>query len=425
MRRDAPVIKATFPVSEFSIISSLDSGYHQAFLTSYLVMRFTDTLPIPSEAALAHSAQLVEVLHHKIQAQGGAISFYEFMQTALYEPHLGYYVAGLRKIGAEGDFVTAPEISSLFSHSLANQCAQLLTALPNSSILELGAGSGRMAAQILLRLEQLACLPESYFILDLSPDLQARQRETLEADAPHLLSKVRWLNHLPTAPFQGVILANEVLDAMPIELFTVTDKGIAAMQVVSNPEGFSLATGASLQAAWIENLLASDLVLPYTSEFNPALAPWIHSLADCLVAGALLLIDYGYERADYYQPERSQGTLLCHYQHRVHANPLIYPGLQDITASVDFTAVAEAGLEAGLELGGYTTQAAFLINCGLEDLFIEALQAEPQASYRLAQQIRTLSLPAEMGERFKVMALTKGFTTPLLGFRLGDRQHRL
>ena len=347
------------------------------------------------------------------------------MQTALYEPGLGYYVAGLRKIGAEGDFVTAPEISPLFSHSIANQCAQLLTELPNSSILELGAGSGRMAAQILLRLEQLACLPEYYFILDLSPDLQARQRETLAADVPHLLSKVQWLNRLPTAPFQGVILANEVLDAMPVELFTVTDAGIATVQVVVQPEGFSFTTDDSQQAADIEKLLANDLVLPYTSEFNPALAAWIHSLADCLAAGALLLIDYGYERADYYQPERNQGTLVCHYQHRVHANPLIYPGLQDITASVDFTAVAEAGLAAGLDLAGYTTQAAFLLNCGLEDLFIAALQTNPQASYHLAQQIRTLSLPAEMGERFKVMALTKGFTPPLLGFRLGDRQHRL
>ena len=388
-------------------------------------MRFTDTLPIPSATALAHSAQLVERLQHKMYQHGGAISFYEFMQTALYEPGLGYYVAGLRKIGAEGDFVTAPEISPLFSHSIANQCAQLLTELPHSSILELGAGSGRMAAQILLRLEQLACLPEHYFILDLSPDLQARQRETLAVDAPHLLSKVQWLNRLPPFPFQGVILANEVLDAMPVELFTVTTFGITSVQVVSHPEGFRFTTADSQQVAEIEKLLAHDLVLPYTSEFNPALAAWIHSLADCLEAGAILLIDYGYERADYYRPERNQGTLLCHYQHRVHANPLIYPGLQDITASVDFTAVAEAGLAAGLDLAGYTTQAAFLLNCGLEDLFIEALQTHPQASYHLAQQVRSLSLPAEMGERFKVMALTKGFTPPLLGFRLGDRQHRL
>lgn len=388
-------------------------------------MRFTDTLPSPSEEALAHSEQLQAILRHKIQTQGGRLNFYDFMQAALYEPNLGYYVAGLRKLGAEGDFVTAPEISPLFAQCIGNQCAQLLTELPNSSILELGAGSGRMAAHILLHLEQLGCLPEHYFILDLSPDLQARQRETLTQLAPHLLNKVQWLTRLPDLPFRGLILANEVLDAMPVEVFTVTEEGIASVQVGLTDDQFVFTTAPTDQAEYIQTLLPAELALPYTSEFNPALTAWIHSLADCLESGALLLIDYGYERADYYHPERSQGTLLCHYQHRVHDNPLIYAGLQDLTASVDFTAVAEAGVEAGLQLAGYTTQAAFLASCGLEDLFIEALNANPQASYQLAQQIRTLSLPSEMGERFKVVALTKGFTAPLLGFRLGDRQHRL
>lgn len=388
-------------------------------------MRFTDTLPIPSEAALAHSAQLIARLGHKINQQGGSISFYEFMQTALYEPALGYYVAGLHKIGAEGDFITAPEISPLFSQCIAHQCAQILAELPNSSILELGAGSGRMAVEILLRLEQLHCLPETYFILDLSPDLQARQRATLAQQAPHLFNKVQWLSSLPTETFRGVIVGNEVLDAMPVELFTVNAQGIASLQVALEKNELRFTTRPSTQTERIQPLLPTELVLPYTSEFNPVLAPWMTSLAACLEAGAILLIDYGYERADYYQPERNQGTLVCHYQHRVHANPLLYPGLQDITASVDFTAVAEAGLAAGLALGGYTTQAAFLINCDLEALFMAALQQNPQASYPLAQQIRTLSLPSEMGERFKVMTLTKGFTTPLLGFKLSDRQHRL
>lgn len=388
-------------------------------------MRFTDTLPIPSKEALTHSEQLKTVIRQKIQAQGGQLSFHDFMQTALYEPGLGYYVAGLRKIGAEGDFVTAPEISPLFSQCIANQCAQILTERPNSSILELGAGSGRMAAAILLRLEQQACLPENYLILDLSPDLQARQRETLEQSVPHLLSKVQWLNHLPTEPFRGVILGNEVLDAMPVELFTVTEEGIASVQVGWVDDEFAFTARPSLQADYIQTRLPTDLSLPYTSEFNPALEAWIHSLAACLETGAVLLIDYGYERADYYHPERSQGTLLCHYQHRVHNHPLLYVGLQDLTASVDFTAVAEAGVEAGLQVAGYTTQAAFLASCGLETLFIKALTSDPQTSYHLAQQIRTLSLPSEMGERFKVIALTKGFTTPLLGFRLSDRQHRL
>lgn len=388
-------------------------------------MRFTDTLPIPSAEALAHSEQLKAVIRHRIQEHGGKISFYAFMQAALYEPSLGYYVAGLRKIGAEGDFVTAPEISPLFSQCLANQCAQILAEISHSSILELGAGSGLMAADILLRLEQLSCLPERYFILDLSPDLQARQHETLTKYVPHLLSKVQWLTSLPSEPLRGVILGNEVLDAMPVELFNVSEQGFASVQVSLVEDEFTFTTLPSSAAEYLQTLLPTDLTLSYTSEFNPALTPWIHSLADHLEAGAVLLIDYGYERADYYHPERSQGTLLCHYQHRVHSNALIYPGLQDLTASVDFTAVAEAGLEAGLQLAGYTTQAAFLASCGLEDLFLQALNADPQANYRLAQQIRTLSLPSEMGERFKVIALTKEFTTPLLGFRLGDRQHRL
>ncbi|WP_298607855.1 SAM-dependent methyltransferase [uncultured Thiothrix sp.] len=388
-------------------------------------MRFTDTLPTPSVEALAHSQQLKTIICQKIQAQGGQISFHDFMQAALYEPGLGYYVAGLRKIGAEGDFVTAPEISALFSQCIANQCAQLLTELPKSAILELGAGSGRMATEILLHLERLACLPEHYFILDLSPDLQARQHETLTQYAPHLLHKVQWLTSLPTEPFQGVILGNEVLDAMPVELFTLTEDGIIQVQVSVEQNEFIFTQQASAGVEAIQALLPAELDLPYTSEFNPAIAPWIQSLADCLAAGAILLIDYGYERADYYHPERRQGTLLCHYQHRVHNHPLIYPGLQDLTASVDFTAVAEAGVDAGLQLAGYTTQAAFLAGCGLEDLFMAALNQHPQAHYQFAQQIRTLSLPSEMGERFKVIALTKGFTTPLLGFRLGDRQHRL
>lgn len=388
-------------------------------------MRFTDTLPTPSAEALAHSEQLKAIICQKIQAQGGQISFHDFMQMALYEPGLGYYVAGLRKIGAAGDFVTAPEISALFSKCIANQCAQVLSALPNSSILELGAGSGRMAADLLLHLEQLNCLPEYYFILDLSPDLQTRQRETLAQYAPHLLHQVQWLTRLPTEPFRGVMLGNEVLDAMPVELFTVSKQGIASVQVSVVANQFAFTDGQAKATEYIQTLLPTELALPYTSEFNPALAAWIHSLAEHLETGALLLIDYGYERADYYHPERSQGTLLCHYQHRVHNHPLIYPGLQDLTASVDFTAVAEAGVDAGLQLAGYTTQAAFLASCGLEDLFIAALNQNPQTSYPLAQEIRTLSLPSEMGERFKVIALTKGFTTPLLGFRLGDRQHRL
>ena len=372
-------------------------------------MRVTDTLPTPSAEALAHSAQLAEHIRHAMTANGGSIPFREFMQMALYEPGLGYYVAGSRKIGKDGDFITAPEISPLFSQCLANQCAQVLTALGGGDILELGAGSGIMAADMLARLETLNCLPEHYQILDLSPELRERQHHTLQQHVPHLLARVEWLERLPATPLRGVIIGNEVLDAMPVELFTLLDGERVIRHVEIQGDGFGLV----------------NLPQGYTSEFNPALPGWMQSMADVLEAGALLLIDYGYEQADYYHPERSNGTLICHYQHRVHDNPLIYPGLQDITASVDFTAVAEAGLDAGLELAGYTTQAMFLANNGLEELFIQALETHPNNPYKLAQQIRTLSLPAEMGERFKVIAFNKGFTAALDGFRLASRKHYL
>jgi len=372
-------------------------------------MRFTDTLPTPPAEALAHSAQLAARIRAAIAANGGNIPFREFMQMALYEPGLGYYVAGLRKIGREGDFITAPEISPLFSQCLANQCAQVLTGLGGGDVLELGAGSGIMAADILARLEQLACLPTHYYILDLSPELRDRQRQTLQRHVPHLLGRVEWLDSLPATPMRGVVVGNEVLDAMPVELFTLVEGERANRSVQVQGDGFSLVEVAG----------------HYTSEYNPALPGWMRCMEKLLEAGALLLVDYGYEQRDYYHPERDSGTLICHYQHRAHDNPLLYPGLQDITASVDFTAVAAAGLDAGLELAGYINQAAFLANSGLEECFIAALQANPSDQYRLAQQVRTLSLPSEMGDRFKVIALVKGFTSELHGFRLGNQQHRL
>ena len=385
-------------------------------------MRFTDTLPTPPAAALAHSEQLATHIRAAIQHNGGEISFHDYMQMALYEPGLGYYVAGLRKIGKDGDFITAPEISPLFSQCLANQCAQVLTALHGGDILELGAGSGIMAAHLLQHLATLNCLPDRYFILDLSPELRDRQRQTLQTHVPHLLERVTWLDRLPSEPLRGVILGNEVLDAMPVELFQIINGQTFSLNVVMEGEQFAFRPASIASAGMHWGKLPDD----YTSEYNPALPPWMHSMAESLAAGVLLLIDYGYEQREYYHPERSQGTLICHYQHRVHANPLLYPGLQDITASVDFTAVADAGIAAGLTLAGYINQAQFLVNNGLETLFMQALQTCDQiGQYQLAQQVRTLSLPAEMGERFKAIAFSKGFTPELVGFRLADQRHRL
>ena len=383
-------------------------------------MRFTDTLPMPALEAQIHSTQLVARIHQAIQDAGGSLPFAQFMHMALYEPELGYYVAGLRKIGKDGDFVTAPEISALFSQCLANQCAQVLNELGGGDILELGAGSGIMAAGILMQLETLECLPRHYYILDVSPELRDRQYHTLQRNVPHLLERVTWLDSLPAQPLRGVILGNEVLDAMPVELFRIIDGEMFTLAVTATAEGLALVTAAHAQPS-------PYTALPdgYTSEYNPALPAWLQSVADCLTAGVVLLIDYGYEAREYYHPERNQGTLICHYQHRVHDNPLVYVGLQDITASVDFTAVADAGLDAGLELYGYTTQAMFLASSGLEQAFLAALQARPEQQYALAQQVRLLSLPSEMGDRFKVIALGKDYHSVLMGFQLDDRRYRL
>ena len=398
-------------------------------------MHLTDSLPTPSTPALWHSAQLAERIRAKIRQAGDSIPFQMFMQMALYEPGLGYYVAGLHKIGHGGDFVTAPEISPLFSQCIARQCAQVLASLGGGDmgdILELGAGSGQMAADILLYLDSIDCLPRRYLILDLSPDLQQRQRATLAQHAGHLLEKVTWLHTLPQVAINGVILGNEVLDAMPVSLFTKTGDDVAG---VSEKTGEVVAVHVEVRQGEFAFCTSHTPVTPpypatewppaYLSEYNPALPDWLVSMSDTLEQGVLLLIDYGYEQADYYRPERSSGTLLCHYQQRVHANPLIWPGLQDITASVDFTAVAAAPETAGFELAGYTTQANFLFNCGLEILFNQALHDHPERQYSLAQQVRLLSLPAEMGERFKAIALSKRFTPALDGFKLGDQRHRL
>ena len=291
---------------------------------------------------------------------------------------------------------------------------------------------------MLQHLEALHCLPEYYYILDLSPELKHRQRQTLHKYVPHLVDKVIWLEQLPQ-DFIGVIVGNEVLDAMPVDLFSIKaaepsqdDKPpvhIYNQHIIWKNDYFALnAVAASqtlqqqVQALNIDTDACSE---DYTSEINPNLPAWCRSISQCLQQGVILLIDYGYTQSEYYLAERCMGTLICHYQHRSHNNPLIYPGLQDITANVDFTALAYAASDAQLDLLGFSNQANFLAASGLESCFLAQLQQQPQQQYHLAQQIRTLSLPAEMGERFKVMALGKQFQAPLLGFGLGDQRHRL
>jgi SAM-dependent MidA family methyltransferase len=389
------------------------------------------TLPPPTPTALALCLQLNDLIRANIAAAGGALSFARYMELALYAPGLGYYSAGSHKFGAQGDFITAPETSPLFARCLARQCQQVLAALGGGAILEFGAGSGVLAVELLLELERLNSLPTKYFILELSAELRARQQRLLAQRAAHLLDRIRWLESLPTEGLRGVVLANEVLDAMPVQLFVNNSGTINERCVAWEEQGFvwrdvPAGTPLAQAVAALQAALPEPLPDCYCSELNPALPGWVTSLAATIERGVALLIDYGYPRREYYLPERSAGTLMCHYRHRVHADPLILTGLQDITAHVDFTAVAAAGLAAGLDIAGYTTQAHFLLGSGLPELAAASDPLDLTTHLAVADQIKSLTLPGEMGERFKVLALARGLEDlPLCGFALRDLRGRL
>jgi SAM-dependent MidA family methyltransferase len=402
-------------------------------------------MPALSPEEEAHSRALTALVAERIAAAGGWIPFEQFMELALYAPGLGYYSAGSVKLGAGGDFVTAPEISDLFSRCVARQCAQVLGG--GGEILELGAGTGRMAAVILESLAAGGALPARYAILEVSADLAQRQRERLGKLPRELRERVVWLDRLPERPINGVILANEVLDALPCRRFVlrggaVRELGVALEAVPADArDGKALDTGAAIAArklverdAQPDQALASaceallgelptELPDGYSSEICLRVEPWIAGVADCLERGAMLLFDYGLPRAHYYHRQRTAGTLRCHFKQRVHDDPYINVGVQDITAWVDFTRVAEAAVASGLEVGGFATQAAFLLATGMESLLAEAI--EPVAHARLAGEARRLLLPGEMGEAFKVMALTRDCDVALEGFALQDLRQSL
>lgn len=379
--------------------------------------------PPPGAEEQAHSERLMRRLREEVAQAGGAIPFSRFMELALYAPGLGYYAAGKHKFGAAGDFVTAPELGPLFARCLARQCRQILQALGGGEILEAGAGSGALAADLLLELEALGRLPERYLILELSNELRDRQAETLRRKAPHLLKRAHWLDALP-ADFRGVMLANELLDALPVERFKVTDSGVRQLYVASENDRFVWREKPADDGirARIEPLALSP---GYTSEINFTAEAWVRSAADALKQGVMLLIDYGFPRAEFYHPQRTGGTLMCHYRHRAHDDPLTLVGLQDITAHVDFSGIAAAGINAGLRLLGYTSQAAFLIGCGLEQLAAASDPDNVRRHLELTQQIKKLTLPHEMGELYKVIAFGRGVEEPLLGFTVRDRRGRL
>ena len=392
-------------------------------------MSVATDLPDLTTDEAEHSARLEARVRDEITGSGGWISFARYMQLALYEPGLGYYSAGARKLGASGDFVTAPEVAPVFSRCLAAQCEEVLRALGGGDVLELGAGSGVMAAELLGELARRDCLPERYRILDVSADLRERQRTTLAAAVPQLLDRVEWLDRLPE-DITGVVVANEVLDALPVERFVVRGGVVNALGVTSQLGRLewseARATAVLAHAVrGVERDTGHAWPEGYASEINLGLADWLAALAASVRRGVLLFVDYGLPRREFYSAERSDGTLLCHFRHRFHDDPFTRLGLQDITAWVDFTAVAEAGQAAGLEVAGYTTQAHFLIGCGLGEFVADVSGLDVVSRVNLSRQAMVLTLPGEMGERFKAIALVKGYDSPLRGFAVRDLRHTL
>lgn len=415
-----------------------------------------------------------------IDANHGQISFADFMQQALYAPHLGYYNSSTIKFGASGDFITAPEIGELFANCLSQQIVQILTCLadPNAMILELGGGTGKLAAQLLRTLHAAEIMNVNsskksanknllvkYYILEISGNLRARQQQYIQDNCPEFAHKIGWLNRLPKQPFKGIIIANEVMDAMPVCRFKKSAHGWQELCVALDLTGSNNSNSSLSSFIWSRRPAAGellttlanptwqtylhDLPVAYESEINLALPAWIKTLANTLQQGCILLFDYGFPRREYFHPQRINGTLMCHYQHHAHADPFINVGLQDITSHVDFTTVAAAADAAGLTILGFTNLAAFLLNCGLLDLVktkhasanhsasaakgcskatapATVIANTPSAAYlRQAQELNWLTSPAEMGELFKVIACGKNFAAALSGFNKFDKQASL
>lgn len=392
------------------------------------------SLPAPDESAFQHSCAVKNMICSEITTAGGWIPFARYMELAIYSPGMGYYCSGTTKFGCAGDFVTAPEVSSLFGRAIAQQATQIIESVGGDigDILEFGAGTGKLALDILLELENLNRLPQHYFILEVSGELQEKQKKLFEKFAPHLLSRVQWLENLPTK-FKGLILANEVLDAMPVHLVVWRDNSLFERGVVWSGKSFE----------WSDRLLVdgelfkiAQEIIPrasfnnnnidtYISEINLSVRGFIRSLANILQKGTIVLIDYGFGRNEYYHYQRSRGTLMCHYRHHAHNDPFYFPGLQDITSHVDFTAITDVATGEGLELLGYASQAQFLINCGITEILAQ-IPVENTGDYLpMSNQVQKLVSPAEMGELFKVIALGKDAQQSLIGFSNGDKSFLL
>ncbi|MBT8119280.1 MAG: SAM-dependent methyltransferase [Gammaproteobacteria bacterium] len=393
----------------------------------------------PDNEAKKRSSLLTGCIKQACNDAGGWIPFSEFMKIALYEPGLGYYSGGLQKFGQKGDFITAPEVSVFFGQCLANQLKEIIQNFKKVSddevvVIEFGAGSGVLAVDILLELEKLGSLPDKYLVLELSAELQHRQKQTIKQKAPHLFARVEWLDQLPDGLANAVVVANEVLDAMPVECFRIPDtKGnhhVETLMITVQGEALvskyiAVDNAAAEKISSIKQRSEIDFPAGYRSEYNPAIRGWLSALEDEIERAVILLIDYGYNEVEYYHPDRTAGTLMCYYQHKAHDDFSWWPGLQDITAFVNFTDVAYCAVDMGMPVSGYTTQAAFLLANGLSELHASQVTDDVQQQIKLSQQIKTLTLPSEMGDRFKVMALTKNYEEPLQGFSMLDLRNRL
>jgi len=394
----------------------------------------TSTLPLPSADAQAHSERLRRHIQAQIVAAGGHLPFWKFMELALYAPGLGYYSAGAHKFGPAGDFVTAPELSPLFAACVADALAPALRQAGKGAVfMELGGGSGAFAEACLTRLQDIGVLPARYAILEPSADLQQRQRERLQAQlAPALFARVEWLQGPIEQPWNGVLFANEVLDALPTPRFVLRGGAVHEECVGLDGDGRFVRCEQPADPLLVQAVERIRARLPqplpdgYCSEVLAQLPYWLQAVVGGLRNGALLFVDYGYARQEYYLPERSDGTLRAFRQHHLIEDVFAWPGLQDITASVDFTALAEAGLAAGFEFSGYCAQASFLLANGLQAHLqaAEAQAADDVARHNLRQQVKRLTLPSEMGERFQVMGFQRGVDLEP-AFALGDLSHRL
>jgi SAM-dependent MidA family methyltransferase len=392
----------------------------------------TTSLPLPDADALAHSERLAGLIRNEIAANEGAIPFSRFMELALYAPGLGYYSAGARKFGEEGDFVTAPELGPIFAACIAESVAPVLQQVgPSAVFFELGGGSGAFAEVALKRLLELDALPDRYLILEPSADLRERQRERLQQHlSPMLFELVEWPNGPLPGEWSGVLFANEVIDALPTPRFAIRDGEVFEEYVVVEGDGFARMlrpADAFLSNAvrHVEHRLEHSLAEGYRSEVLPQLPYWIQAVSGGMQRGAMLFVDYGHPRGEFYEPERSDGTLRAYYRHRTHAEPLLWPGLQDLTASVDFTALAEAGVAAGFDFAGYCSQASFLLGNGMAGVLerIERIK-DPTEQQRRRNEVKKLTLPSEMGERFQVMGFEKDVEFGI-AFLAGDLSFRL